>query len=417
MEKIIVGGKKKLDGEVSLQGSKNSVLPILAATLLSDGESVLHNSPRLTDVGAAIDILRHLGCRVNCSGAITVDAGGFSCCDIPENMMNEMRSSIIFLGSLLGSAGCAEISMPGGCDIGLRPIDLHLDAMRRMGAVFEEQGGRLKCTCPDGLHAALIPLSFPSVGATENIMLAAVRAKGTTTVVNAAREPEIIDLASYLNSCGAKISGAGEGTIVIEGVKRLKAAEHRVISDRIVAATYLAAVACAGGRALLKGCIPGHLAAVSSVFEQSGCTLREDGENMLIEAPERLNSVGMVRTMPYPGFPTDAQAVVMSMLCKAKGTSLIVETVFENRFKTAGELARMGACIKVEGRVAVVEGVDVLHGANVRSTDLRGGGALVAAALGAEGTTEIYDIHHIDRGYESLENNLSALGANIRRED
>ena len=418
MDIIRITGSKKLEGEVQLQGSKNSALPILAACVSVNGISVIHNCPSLTDVDAAVKILEYLGCRVTRrESALVIDSGDVKRSDIPQHLMHEMRSSIVFLAPLLSRFGSACVSTPGGCEIGLRPIDLHLNAMRKMGAVIEEESGILSCSCPNGLSGAKIVLSFPSVGATENIMIAAATAKGTTVLVNAAREPEIRDLAVYLNSCGAKIKGAGEGTIVIEGVESLHGTEHSVIPDRIVASTFMAAAAATGGKVLIKGVVPSHITPVISAFEEAGCRVDSGASRLYICAPKRLGRVQTIRTMPYPGFPTDSQAIVMAMLCTAEGTSMLIENIFENRFRHVQELRKLGAKIDVEGRVAVVEGVESLKAAHVYAPDLRGGAALIVAGLAAQGVTEIENVRLIDRGWQDIEKSLRALGADIVRTD
>lgn len=416
MSKLLIHGARKLQGEVSVHGAKNSTLPLMAASLVCGGKCLLHNCPSLSDVDTSERILHHLGCRVNRSeGDIEIDPSSADQYNIPDDLMREMRSSIIFLGAIVARMGKAILSYPGGCELGPRPIDLHLMALRRMGVSINEDHGSLNCFVPNGLHGAVISLAFPSVGATENILIAAVLAKGTTVINNAAREPEIWDLADFLNSCGARIRGAGESTVTVEGVERLSGCEHRVIPDRIAAATYLAAAAATGSTLTVSNIIPSHLEPIVPVLEDSGCVLRTDGNRMLIIPPQRLHRVKSVRTMPYPGFPTDAQAPIMAMLCVADGTSVFVENIFESRYKHVGELLRLGANIKVEGRVAIVDGVEKLSGASVEATDLRGGAALVVAGLTASGTTEISGLNHLDRGYEKLESNLVNLGADVKR--
>ena len=416
MAKLLIHGAKRLQGEVRIHGAKNSTLPLMAASLVCGGKCVLHNCPSLSDVDTSERILRHLGCGVTRSGGdIVIDPLPMEYCDIPDELMREMRSSIIFLGAIAARMGKAVLSYPGGCELGPRPIDLHLSALRRMGVVIREDHGRLDCVVPNGLHGAAISLAFPSVGATENILIAAVLAEGTTVINNAAREPEIWDLADFLNSCGARIAGAGESTITVEGVPRLGGCEHRVIPDRIAAATYLAAGAATGSTLTVSSVVPRHLEPIFPVFEESGCTLAADGDRVRIVPPQRLRRVKSIRTMPYPGFPTDAQAPIMAMLAVADGTSIFVENIFESRYKHVGELLRLGANIKVEGRVAIVDGVERLSGAPVEATDLRGGAALVVAGLAACGVTEIGGLNHLDRGYEKLEANLTALGAEIVR--
>ncbi len=416
MSKLLIRGARELRGEVRIHGAKNSTLPLMAASLVCGGKCYLHNCPSLSDVDTSERILRHLGCSVQRSGGeIVIDPLSTERCDIPDDLMREMRSSIIFLGAIVARMGKAVLSYPGGCELGPRPIDLHLSALRRMGVVIREDHGQLNCVVPDGLHGAVISLAFPSVGATENILIAAVVARGTTVINNAAREPEICDLADFLNSCGAKISGAGESTVTVEGVASISGCEHRVIPDRIAAATYLAAAAATGSALTVADVVPRHLEPIIPVFEESGCILRTDGDKMQILPPSRLRRVKSVRTMPYPGFPTDAQAPIMAMLCVADGTSIFVENIFESRYKHVGELLRLGANIKVEGRVAIVDGVEQLSGAPVEATDLRGGAALVVAGLAASGVTEIGGLNHLDRGYENLEGNLISLGADVTR--
>lgn len=413
-----ITGGKRLQGEISIQGAKNSALPILAATVLTDGVSEIRNCPALSDVQATLNILRHLGCEVSRKGnTVFVNSQGVQNKPIPEDLMHEMRSSIIFLGAVLGRFGRAEMSAPGGCEIGLRPIDLHLDALRKFGASISEEHGKIICECPSGLRAADITLSFPSVGATENIMLAACTAEGTTTLFNAAREPEISDLADFLNASGARIQGAGSGEMVIEGVRALSGCRHTVIPDRIVATSYLAAAAMTGGCVRLKDIIPAHIGPVLPIFRESGCDVQVKGRDVCCTAPPVLRAVKNIRTMPYPGFPTDMQAPIMAMMSVAEGTTVIVETIFESRYKHVSELNRLGAHIRVEGRAAVVEGVRQLTGASVVSPDLRGGFALVAAGLAAKGKTTVKEIRHIERGYEDICAALTSLGAEIKRMD
>lgn len=416
MEKLLIEGGRRLSGAITVHGAKNSALPILAASLMAEGVSEIANCPRLSDVKVAMDILRHLGCSAKRDGdVIVIDAAGLSGNEIPDRLMQEMRSSIVFLGAIIARTGEAKLSFPGGCELGPRPIDLHLSALEKLGVTIEEDHGQLFCQAHGRLRGAAITLAIPSVGATENILLAASTAEGTTIIRNAAREPEIADLCTYLNACGAHIQGAGEGTLTVEGVERLHGCRHRVIPDRIEAATYMAAAAATGGSLVLRHLEPEHMAPVFPAFEEAGCRLTLWENELLISAPPRLRRVKTVRTMAYPGFPTDAGAPLLAMACVADGTSVFIENIFENRYKYAGELARMGALVKVEGRVAVVEGVNQLSGARVGCTDLRGGAALVVAALTAQGETEIGELAHLDRGYEALADCLRETGAVIRR--
>ena len=417
MDKIIINGNRRLNGEITVQGAKNSVLPILVATLLVNGISVIHNCPVLSDVEATIKILKYLGCKVTRDGhTVTVDSTNVNRNDVPDNLMREMRSSIVFLGGILGRMGKAVLSTPGGCEIGLRPIDLHLSSMEQFGATITTENGFLVCSAEEkGLTGTRITLSFPSVGSTENIILAAVLAKGTTIITNAAREPEISDLADFLNRCGARIHGAGDSTVTIEGVNGLHSTEHTVIPDRIVASTYMIAAAMTNGKICLRDIIPAHIGPTIQPLREAGCDVTVSGRWVCLSASPKLKRIRMIRTMPYPGFPTDVQAQMMALTTICEGTSVIVENIFESRFKHIGELLRFGARINVEGRMAVIEGVKHLNGANVRATDLRGGSAMFLAGLNAYGTTEITEIHHIDRGYESPEKVLGELGADIKR--
>lgn len=417
MSKIIIEGARRLKGEIKIQGAKNSILPILAASLATQSQCVIHGCPRISDVSTTLKILEHLGCAVKFEGdTVVVNAENITKNNIPNLLMREMRSSIIFLGALISSVGSAEISLPGGCELGPRPIDMHIEGLRQLGLRVDEGHGILKCSNEDGLDGCNIALSFPSVGATENLIIASVKARGTTVINNIAKEPEIMDLVAFLNSCGAKIEPRGEGTLVIEGVKKLHGTEYSIIPDRIAAVTYMSAAAVTVGDLLLKNVVKEHIGAVIPVFEEAGCTIETNYKNSLrIIAPTRPYFNRMIRTMPYPGFPTDAQAPVMAMSCLADGTSVFVENIFTNRYKHVGELLRLGADIKVEGRVAVVEGVKRLSGTEVTAMDLRGAAALVVAGLGADGTTKISGLSHIDRGYENLENNLESVGASIKR--
>lgn len=414
MQYYLVEGGKPLHGSVPISGAKNSVLPILAATLLTGGRTILHNCPDLRDVRSALEILEHLGCRTRRQGSdILVDSSGASRWDVPHALMREMRSSVIFLGPILARFGKARLSLPGGCEIGQRPIDLHLAALRRLGAEIREEGGDILCRAGD-LRGREIILSFPSVGATENAMLTACACSGVTRIINAAREPEIADLQAFLQKAGAEISGSGEGVITVSGGMPRRDVEHTILPDRIETATYLCAAAACGGEVTLTETQPEQVGTVLQCLSEAGCTVRTAGRSITLLAPERLGHIAQVRTMPYPGFPTDAQAPLMAAACTGQGASVFLETIFENRYRHVSELARMGADIRVSGRTALVNGA-ALHGASVRCTDLRGGAALVIAALAARGESRIEDITHIDRGYERLAEKLTALGGSIRR--
>lgn len=415
MQKLLIEGGHRLSGAIEIHGAKNSVLPILAATLLADGVSEIHNCPRLSDVDASVRILQHLGCDVTAEyPVISVHPGGICRTDIPDPLMREMRSSIIFLGALIARYGEAHLSYPGGCELGPRPIDLHLSALRRMGVHIEERHGHIDCRIENELHGSDISLIFPSVGATENILLAAVTARGKTVIRNAAREPEIKDLCDFLNACGGRISTVAEGVLEIDGVKRLHGARHHIIPDRIEAATYMAATAVTGGKVLLKNIYPPHIAPVTSVLEETGCQIQITDNTLLCTAPRKLRRMRLIRTTPHPGFPTDAAAPFVATACVAEGTSMFVETIFDNRYAYADELTRFGAHLKVEGRTAVIEGVPSLSGAKVKCTDLRGGAALVVAALAADGGSEITELQHIFRGYAALPETLCEVGATAR---
>lgn len=417
MSKLYIDGGYRLFGETKLQGSKNSALPIIAASIVAKGENLLFNCPRLSDVESSVEILRYIGCKVKHSGhTLIADTECISRCEIPEEMMRRMRSSIIFSGALLAREGKARISFPGGCELGPRPIDLHLSSLKALGAEITERHGELLFEAPKGgLKGAHITLSFPSVGATENIMIAASTANGTTTITNAAREPEIVDLADFLNSCGAKVYGAGEGTIVVDGKKQLSATSHSVISDRIVAATLMSAAAVTGSEIVISGVVKSHIDGIIPSFRQAGCEFCFDKEKMKFSAPQRLKSFNYVRTTPYPGFPTDAQAPVMAASAVADGTTVFSENIFESRYKHVGEFVRLGAKIKVEGKVAVVDGVKRLYSAPVSAGDLRGSAALVVAGLAAEGTTCMNTTEYLERGYEDFDVVLTGLGASLRK--
>jgi len=413
MEYWSIEGGRPLGGTAKIHGAKNAVLPIMAASLLVD-RAVLYRCPVLTDVDAAARILRALGCTVTrCGETLTVlNTEGVCCETLPEEPAREMRSSILFLGALLARCGRARLSFPGGCELGPRPIDLHLMGLARLGAEIREDGGFLDCRVNGRLRGTQIALPFPSVGATENLLLAAATAEGETIVTNAAREPEVTALAEFLNTCGADIVCDGD-RIRVRGVGELHGCAFAIPPDRIEAATYLCAAAATGGEIRVEGVCPAHLAAVLPFFEEMGCRLDVGEDTIELAAPRCLSGVGCVRTMPYPGFPTDAQAPLMAALCRSEGSTLFIETIFSARYRHVGELLRMGACISTDGRTALVRGVGRLHGAGVACTDLRGGAALVVAALAAEGETRLCETHHIERGYSDFVPLLSALGAEI----
>lgn len=415
VDRFIIDGGRRLDGEVVVQGAKNAVLPILAATVLNGGKNVIHNCPGLRDVEKTVAVLEGLGCKVTKQGGtLTVDSSSVNDCRIDESLMRQMRSSIIFLGAIIGRLGEAIVSMPGGCEIGARPIDLHLKALKQLGITIKEAHGYIYCKA-DKLTGSDIHLDFPSVGATENVMLAAVLAKGVTTISNAAREPEISDLQNFLNRMGAKIIGAGGSTIRIEGVEHLYGVDHTIMPDRIAAATYLACGAATGGRITLKNANPADMTAILNALREMGVRIFTEKDAIYSISPKKLRAVRTIRTMPYPGFPTDFQSPFLALCALSSGTSILTETIFENRFQNVEELNRMGANIKVDGRTAVIIGVDSLSGANVFARELRGGASLIIAGLSANGVTNISNIEYIDRGYEDIDKNLCACGANIQR--
>lgn len=411
-----IAGGNRLSGSVTVQGAKNAVLPIMAASVLAPGETELLNVPTLRDVNTTIRILRGLGCSVEREGdAVYIDSRPMSRSEIPHSLMRELRSSVIFLGALLARCGHARLSMPGGCELGPRPIDLHLMALRALGAEIDERGGDLICSAPSGLHGAGIALPMPSVGATENAMLAACAAEGETVIMNAAREPEITELQIFLQTLGADVTGAGSATVRVRG-KKLEPFRvgHRIMPDRIVSSTLLCACAAAGGDVELRAVEPRHFSTVLHSLSECGCDIMSNSSSVRLRSGGNLKAPMPVITGPYPGFPTDAQPLMLAACLKARGTSVFVENVFQNRFRFTEELQRLGARIHTEGRVAVVTGVEVLHGAPTVATDLRGGAALIIAALSAEGETDILDSGHVERGYESFDERLAALGADIR---
>ncbi len=414
MDKYIVTGGHKLSGRVRVHGAKNAVLPIMAASVLAGDVCRIYDCPDLSDVRHTINILNGLGCRISFSeDVLEIDSSGITSWEVSEELMREMRSSIIFLGALAGKMGRARMCAPGGCELGNRPIDLHIKALRELGIEIKEENGFIEASA-DRIHPGDIHLSFPSVGATENIILASVCLSGETTIFNAAREPEIADMCEFLNKMGAKIEGAGTDVIRITGVAHLHAAEHKIMPDRIVAATLMCGAMTTKSEIELLNVRKAHLGAVVSVLRDSGAKIEFFKDKMYIRAPEKTGSVDMIKTQVYPGFPTDAQSPVMAALCYGGGTSVIVENIFDSRYKIIPELKKMGADILQDGRVAIIKG-QKLCGAHVRAMDLRGGAALTVAALGADGVSEISGIHYIERGYVDLDKMFSALGADIKK--
>ena len=412
-----IHGGRRLEGACRIQGSKNASLPILAASIVRPVRASLSNVPRLRDVDAALRILRHLGCRAEQQGSeVYIDSTGLTRSAIPHALMEEMRSSVIFMGALIARCGEARLSLPGGCQLGKRPIDLHLAALRQLGAVIEEDGGEILCR-GGKLRGSRIELPFPSVGATENVMLAACAAEGETVLTGAAREPEIEALQDFLRAMGARISGAGSNRIVIDGMEPQHAFDARIPSDRIAAATIACAAAAAGGSVELRDVEPRQFSTVLHFLNRAGCVIINGKQSLRLLAPVRLRGVGALSTAPYPGFPTDAQPVLMAALLRSRGVTRITETIFENRFRQAPELCRLGADICVSGRVAEIRGVERLHGAALTAGDLRGGAAMILGGLAAEGETLVRDEGHVTRGYEDLELRLRELGADIEKEE
>jgi UDP-N-acetylglucosamine 1-carboxyvinyltransferase len=415
LAKILVEKSGPLNGTIKINGAKNAVLPILAATLLASDKCVLEEIPSLRDVMVMGELLTALGAKVTPleDGRMTVDPSGEILSEAPYELIQKMRASFFVMGPLLAKNGVARISMPGGCAIGARPIDLHLKGFNALGAEIELGHGFVEAKA-EKLVGATIYLDFPSVGATENIMMAATLAEGTTIIENAAEEPEIIDLANFLNKLGANVKGAGTDTIKIIGVKELGSTVHAVIPDRIETGTYMIAAAMTRGNLMIENVVPSHLKPIIAKLRECGVEIEEGDDYLRVDGKNRLDSVD-ITTLPYPGFPTDLQAQFMSLLTITEGTGIVSETVFENRFMHVSELNRMGASIKIEGHSAVVQGRGNLQGAQVKATDLRAGAALILAGLVAEGVTEIGDIYHIDRGYVEIEQKLRDVGANIRR--
>jgi len=415
MENLIINYSKPLNGEVTISGSKNAVLPILAATILTNGQNIINDVPDLEDVKIMQEILVAVGSKVSqeVPNQLKTEISAIRNFEIPYDLVSKMRASILLLGPLLARCGKASVSFPGGCAIGSRPIDLHLKGLSAMGAEIEQSNGLITATAKK-LVGKKIYLDFPSVGATENLIMAAVLAEGETILENAAIEPEIVDLSTYLSSCGAKIQGAGTDTVKIIGVQELKGSEHTVISDRIEAGTFMIASAITGGNVLIKNVIPAHLKPITAKLKEANIEVSEELTAIRVKGGNPIKNVD-IKTLPYPGFPTDMQAQFATLMTVSHGNSMIVETIFENRFLYVPELIRLGANIKIDGRAAIISGSTSLNGAKVKATDLRAGAALVLAGLVADGVTTITDLYHLDRGYEKLDKKLSALGANITR--
>lgn len=419
MEKLIVKGGTRLVGAVKTSGAKNAVLPIIAASILGTTPSHLDEVPMLEDVHTISEVLKCLGLAVKCSpekNVLDIDSTEITSYEAPYELVRTMRASFLVMGPLLARIGKARISMPGGCAIGARPIDIHLKGFEALGVKIEQGHGYIEASAPEGLKGTSIYFDFPSVGATENIMMAASLAEGTTILENAAEEPEIVDLANYLNKMGAKIRGAGTDTIRIEGVDKLHGADYTIIPDRIEAGTYMIAAAMTGGDVVVENVLPEHQKPLIAKLREAGAVVEEDIDKVRVIGKNPLKAVS-IKTLPYPGFPTDMQAQMMAMMVIAEGRSKVTETVFENRFMHVVELNRMGAQISTEGRSAVIDGPCKLTGCDVRATDLRAGAAMILAGLVAEGTTRIGDLHHIDRGYENIVAKLKNLGADIERVD
>lgn len=415
MDTLVIQGGFPLEGKVRVHGSKNAALPILAATVLADGEFRIERVPKLLDISVMREILENLGVIVKEEDeGLHLHTETLSSNEIPEGLMGQMRSSIFLMGPLLAKTGEVTVSRPGGCDIGTRRIDLHLDGLTRLGVHFEESAGNIYGKVKK-LRGEKIVLDYPSVGATENIMMAAVYAKGVTRIINAAREPEIQDLQRFLNSMGARITGAGSNMIEIEGVSRLHPVGYRLISDRIVAGTLIAAAAITGGRVILEDVHPDHLESVIEAFKRTGTEITGTERSLEVRGSRPIYPLEKITTSPHPGFPTDMQPQMMAYLSLAQGTSIISETVFDGRFRHVDELMRMGANIYTDFHTAIIRGVDRLRGTRVRATDLRAGASLVLAGLAAEGCTIVENVHHIDRGYEGIEDLLRRIGADIVR--
>jgi len=416
LEKLVIEGGRPLSGAIRIHGAKNAALPILAASIMAEGTLTIHNVPELLDIGVMLNILGELGCKAEQFGSIiTVHTSELHSSHIPEKLMRQMRSSIFLMGPLLARFGRVQLYQPGGCAIGERKIDLHLKGLQALGVRIEECGNMINCFADEGMRGAEIYLDFPSVGATENIMMAAVKAEGVTTIVGAAREPEIQDLQNFLNAMGADVIGAGTDTITIRGVNRLASCTYRIIPDRIVAGTCMVAAAATRGSIAVKGANPTHLTSLIHVLKRAGVQIQVRDDIIHVSCMSRPKAIERIVTAPHPAFPTDLQSQVMVLLSLADGMSIMKETVFEGRFKHVDELSRMGADIRVDLSSAFIRGVPRLYGATVEATDLRAGAALVIAGLAAHGTTVIEQVHHIDRGYDRIEHMFSRLGASMSR--
>ena len=416
MSRYIINGGNKVEGRLSIRGAKNSVLPIMAAAILNESKSIINNIPNISDVHVMIDILKSIGCKAKYEDStLYLDSSNIDITSVKEEYMKMLRSSIIVMGAMIGRFNDISISYPGGCSIGARPIDLHLDALKTLGVKITEENGYIYCH-RDNLIGSTINLQFPSVGATENAILAAVKAKGTTIINNAAKEPEIEDLQEFLNSMGAKVNGAGTSCIQIEGVDKLHSVNHTIIPDRIAIGTYMIASAITGGNLEVDKVIKAHMDPIVKKLEEAGCIIEYKNKGLIMSPPKKIIPIDIVKTSPHPGFPTDMQSQLMTLLCLGKGTSIFHETIFENRFMHCDELIKMGAnIINITENICMVKGVDVLTGEKVKAMDLRGGAALVLAGLVAEGTTEVSSINYIERGYEDFEFILRNLGADIEK--
>lgn len=417
MDSYVIEGGRKLEGEINISGSKNATLPIMASCILNKGINTLYNVPNIYDVYIMENILEYLGCKIyRNNDKIVIDSSNITKYSIPEVLMRKMRSSVMLVGAIIGRMNKCIFSYPGGCEIGARPIDLHINSFRKLDIQVKEEGGYIYCeTCR--INNTEVNLDFPSVGATENIILVSVLGEGTTIIKNAAREPEIIDLQNILNKMGAKVEGAGSNIITIKGVKKLREVEYTIMPDRIEAGTFICAAAATKGSIILNKVNTEHISSVISKVEEAGAKVKIYDDKLQVLSEKRLHAIESIRTMPYPGFPTDMQSQFISMLSISKGTSIITENIFENRFKFINELVRMGAKISIEGRTAIVKGVKKISGSLVEASDLRGGAALIIAGLIADGKTRIININHILRGYEDIEGKLRNLGASIIRSE